>query len=337
MTKTRERLDAALLKKDDIVALYGQGLSMYDIASRLDLHPAAVHKVGVLTGCPNPRDGSRKLREYTATQAKREQIVAALTENMRSVRSIAEELCVRTGTVVRIAKEEGLGVRQVDKRELPHDASTYLEMYNAGDTVHKIARVKGVSTPYAFSVVERLVKKEAYTGRKSVISRQSALRRLEMYNSGMTTREIAVIEGITPQAVSASLLKLDEYKPRHQVVNTIVKCRVCQKDFDYEEAKKIPNHWMYKSYCSLECVAMRDPNVSRGSDRSNSVLTEEMVTAIRIRRRNGESAIDLAKEYGIKLSSLCHASTGRTWAHIPEPTYRKRKHNSKRYSRDGDK
>lgn len=337
MTKTRERLDAALLKKDDIVALYGQGLSMYDIAKELGLHPAAVYKVGVLNSCPNPRDGSKKLREFAASQVKREQIVAALSENMKSVREIASEFCVQTGTVVRIAKEEGLVVRQVNKRKLPDDASTYLEMYNAGDTIHKIARVKGVSPSYAFAVVDRMVKNEAYTGRKSVIGRQSALRRLEMYNSGMTTREIAAIEGITAQAVSASLLKLAEYKPRHNVVNTIVKCRVCQKDFDYEEAKKIPNHWMYKSYCSLECVAARDANVSRGSDRANSVLTEEMVIAIRIRRRNGESAIDLAKEYGIKLSSLCHASTGRTWAHIAEPTYQKRKHKSKRCSRDGGK
>jgi hypothetical protein len=58
---------------------------------------------------------------------------------------------------------------------------------------------------------------------------------------------------------------------------------------------------------------------TRGERSSSSKLTNEIVSSIRIRRRNGETQAALAKEFGVTGSVISEAVRGITWRNVPMP------------------
>jgi hypothetical protein len=56
--------------------------------------------------------------------------------------------------------------------------------------------------------------------------------------------------------------------------------------------------------------------LARGERNGHAKLSEDDVTAIRLRLADGETQLAIAKDYGVSRSSILHIHVGSTWRHI---------------------
>jgi hypothetical protein len=66
-------------------------------------------------------------------------------------------------------------------------------------------------------------------------------------------------------------------------------------------------------------VANGKRGASRGESASWAVLTDAIISEGRQRRHYGERTVALAREFGVKPSTLDKALAGKTWKHLPNP------------------
>ncbi len=148
------------------------------------------------------------------------------------------------------------------------------------------------------------------------LGEKGARRIWEMALSGSYTQtEIAQEAGISPSCVSEIVNRKSwSHLAPADGINPIF------RDCESERRAKLSNatrRWMAENGPPV----VPPENRQRGEKNWNSVLTEEAVLEIRRRCVGGsESAMSVARDFGVDEATVLQISTGRTWRHVGGPT-----------------